>query len=594
VGRIFWEAFPAVLGTEFERGLRRALAEGVSVRGEAFYQPYGQWFEMDIHPIRNGGLAFYGRDISERIEAQEAQRRLQQERDEVLARLKLHFERMPIACAVFDPQGCVIEWNPAAEATFGHRRDEVIGRYGPELIVPTALRPQLEELVDRLVSGDMSAHSVNENITKDGRTIICEWHNTPLRDAAGDVIGVLSMAEDITVRRQAEEALRWSEERYRSLISKVRDFAIFSTDELGVLTTWNEGCQQVLGYGPEEFVGLDSAELFTPQDRADGVPVAEWRQSLQSGTAVIDRWMVAKGGRRFFAMGATAPLRDSADRVIGFSYVVRDVTPMKESQDRLTERGESLERLVSERTGELEVTTGRLRVSERMAALGTLAAGLGHDMGNLLLPMDVRLGLLIEADLPRELHEHVVGIQKCARYLQRLSRGLRLLATDPAHVEFRGVTALDKWWNDVRLILKDVLPGSIRFEHHMPESESWVGMGRTGLTQAVYNLVQNAADAIKEHGGSQVSIDVDSDPSDPWVRIRVGDDGPGMTEDVARHCMDPYFSTKARGQSTGMGLALVHALVTGAGGQVEVQSTPGQGTTISLILPRPAPPPEER
>jgi signal transduction histidine kinase len=288
-------------------------------------------------------------------------------------------------------------------------------------------------------------------------------------------------------------------------------------------------------------------------------------------------------------MGATAPLRDSTDSVIGFSYVVRDVTPMKESQDRLTQRGESLERLVSERTGELEETAGRLRVSERMAALGTLAAGLGHDMGNLLLPMDVRLSLLIEADLPHELHEHVVGIQKCARYLQRLSSGLRLLATDPAHVESRGATDLGRWWKDVRLIMKDVLPGGIRLEHQMPQPECWVALGRTGLTQAIYNLVQNAADALREHGGSRVSITVEDEPSAPWIVVTVSDDGPGMSEEVARHCIEPYFSTKARGESTGMGLSLVHALVTGVGGQVQIKSALGKGTRISLLLPRALP-----
>ena len=161
--------------------------------------------------------------------------------------------------------------------------------------------------------------------------------------------------------------------------------------------------------------------------------------------------------------------------------------------------------------------------------LGTLAAGLGHDMGNLLLPMDVRLGLLIEADLPRELHEHVVGIQKCARYLQRLSNGLRLLATDPAHVESRGATELVRWWNDVRIIMKGVLPGGVRFEDLVPEQEYWVGFGRAGLTQAVFNLVQNAADAIKEFhnppAGRRSSYDVvvsGGPGQDPWAWQRAG------------------------------------------------------------------------
>jgi PAS domain S-box-containing protein len=401
--------------------------------------------------------------------------------------------------------------------------------------------------------------------------------------------GLAFYGRDITERKQTEEALRKSEERYRSLIAQVRDFAIFSSDERGVLKTWNEGCQYVLGYAQHEFIGLDTAELFTAEDRAQDVPAAELRQAREAGTVGTEHWMIARGGRRFFAMGATAALRDSAGRVIGFSTVLRDVTRMKEFQDQLAQRGENLQRLVTERTGELEETTERLRISERMAALGTLAAGLGHDMGNLLLPMDVRLGLLIEANLPRELHEHVVGIQKCARYLQRLSSGLRLLATDPAHVESRGATNLGRWWADVGIILKDVLPAGTRFEHHLPDSESWVALGRTGLTQAVYNLVQNASDAIKEHGGSRVSVSAEDDASSPWVAIRVADDGPGMTEEVARHCMEPYFSTKARGESTGMGLALVHAVITGAGGQVEVESGPGRGTTFSLLLPRALP-----
>jgi len=116
-----------------------------------------------------------------------------------------------------------------------------------------------------------------------------------------------------------------------------------------------------------------------------------------------------------------------------------------------------------------------------------------------------------------------------------------------------------------------------------------VALGRTGLTQIVYHLVQNAADAIKQHGGTCVSVSVEDDSPVPWITIRVADDGPGMTDEVARRCMEPYFSTKSRGESTGMGLSLVHALVTDAGGQIEIKSAAGQGTTISLILPRALP-----
>ena len=583
IGKHFWDdLFPEARDTDSARHMVRAMTERVPVAFESYYQPWDIWLLARFDPLPDGGLANYYQDITERKRAEEALR----DSEERFRRL---FELGTIGRAITSPTMGCLDVNDGFCRIIGYDRAEVLQKSWPELTHPDDLAADVEQF-NRVLAGEIDVYSMEKRwIRKDGTVVdTILWVNCVRRED-GAVDYFVSQVQDITERKRANEALRKSEERYRSLISQVKDFAIFSTDERGIVTTWNQGCQFVLGYSQEEFIGLDTAQLFTAEDRAQGILSAELRQSREAGTAGTERWMIARGGRRFFAVGATAAFRDSAGRVMGFSWVVRDLTPMKEFQDQLTQRGESLERLVSERTGELEETTQRLRISERMAALGTLAAGLGHDMGNLLLPMDVRLGLLIEADLPRELHEHVVGIQKCARYLQRLSSGLRLLATDPAHVESRGVTELGRWWTDVRIILKDVLPGGIRFEDHVPEAESWVGFGRTGLTQAVYNLVQNAADAIKEHSGSRVSIRVESDASDPWITIRVADDGPGMTEEVARRCMEPYFSTKARGESTGMGLSLVHALVTGAGGQVEIQSAPGQGTTISLILPRALP-----
>jgi signal transduction histidine kinase len=206
-------------------------------------------------------------------------------------------------------------------------------------------------------------------------------------------------------------------------------------------------------------------------------------------------------------------------------------------------------------------------------------------MGNLLLPLDVRLELLLRADLPVELHEHVVGIQKCARYLQRLSKGLRLLATDPAGARMEAATELWVWWNDASMILKDVLPRNIEFEHRLPGSKCWVAMGRTALTQAVFNLVQNAGDALRERGTGCVRISAESEPQGAWVTVSVTDDGPGMTAEVLRRCIEPYYSTKSRAVATGMGLPFVHGLVTAAGGRIEVDSTRGRGTTITLTLP---------
>ncbi|HKT61570.1 MAG TPA: ATP-binding protein [Gemmatimonadales bacterium] len=429
---------------------------------------------------------------------------------------------------------------------------------------------------------------------------------TVVPNPEGEILALLSMAHDVTDRRQAEQkdwiertqaeqalaegALRESEERYRSLISQVKDYAIFSTDEHGLVTTWNEGCQQVLGYGSDEFIGLDVARLFAPEDQAARALGEQLRQATESGAVRIDRWMSGKSGRHFYAMGTITALTDSARRLIGFSVVLRDTTQMKLWQDELARRGDNLARLVSERTDELQRTTEKLRLSERMASLGTLSAGLGHDLGNLLLPIDIRLKLLLDADLPPELRDHVVGIEKGTAYLQRLASGLRSLAVDPEASLDGQATELGDWWSDVGMILKNVIPRGVAFERDLPTGECWVAIKPVSLTQVVFNLVQNAADALRECQGGVIQVSASDSTHGGSVLLRVADNGPGMSQEVIHRCMEPYFSTKPRGVSTGMGLSFVHRLVTGAGGRVEIGSTPGQGTTVTLTLQRaPAP-----
>jgi PAS domain S-box-containing protein len=115
---------------------------------------------------------------------------------------------MPLACVFFDTAGRILEWNPAAERIFGYARSEIIGRSAFETIVPESARAGVEEKLWLVRAGDMAANNVNENRTKDGRTILCEWYNTPFPNAAGEVIGCLSLAQDITEKHSLEQQLR--------------------------------------------------------------------------------------------------------------------------------------------------------------------------------------------------------------------------------------------------------------------------------------------------------------------------------------------------------------------------------------------------
>ncbi len=155
-------------------------------------------------------------EITERKRVEERTKQLQEY-------LQLQVDRMPMGLIVWDTEFRVQTWNPAAEEIFSFTAEEALGRHPYEIIVPREAQPQVDDIWHRLLEGDATAHSINENITKDGRTIICEWSNTPFKKADGKVVGVLSMVQDITDHKRAEEKLRKTEEYFRSLIEDSLD-----------------------------------------------------------------------------------------------------------------------------------------------------------------------------------------------------------------------------------------------------------------------------------------------------------------------------------------------------------------------------------
>jgi PAS domain S-box-containing protein len=188
----------------------RAIRDGADFAGEwEDYRKDGTrvWIDARVRRITDAagrafGILGVSRDISDR-------KRAEAERDELLARLRLQVERMPLAYVLFDADSRVIDWNPTAERVFGYAKEEVLGMGPPfEKILPDAAWPRGEEVLRRLRAGDMAAHSVNENLTRDGRVITCEWFNTPLRDAGGRVVGLLCLAQDVTGRVRLEEQFR--------------------------------------------------------------------------------------------------------------------------------------------------------------------------------------------------------------------------------------------------------------------------------------------------------------------------------------------------------------------------------------------------
>jgi signal transduction histidine kinase len=233
---------------------------------------------------------------------------------------------------------------------------------------------------------------------------------------------------------------------------------------------------------------------------------------------------------------------------------------------------------------ELEASSQRLRHAERMSSLGTLAAGLGHDMGNLLMPIRFRIESIEGQQIPEAVRDDLAAIRDCAAYLQRLAHGLRMLALDGEDDTVAAEeTELRRWWENFSHVLRSCLPQGVVLESSMQATLGRVRIAEHRLSQAVFNLVQNAGDALRGRPTGTVRVWT-RDAGESRVRVGITDDGPGMSDEVKRRCLDPFFTTKTRIISTGLGLSLVQAMVNKSGGALELESRPGEGTTFSLLL----------
>lgn len=197
--------------------------------------------------------------MAERIARdQQALRESMERLTDINQRLAFHITRMPLAYIVWDKEFRVTEWNPAAERIFGWPAAEALGKHAYELIVPPEVRPHVDDVWKSLLEGDTTNFSVNENITRDGTHLVCEWYNTPVRDAAGGIAGVLSMANDVTERKRAEEALAASEARFRMLFENSpvpiweEDFSIVGEALDGLRTSGIKDIVDHLDRYPEE------------------------------------------------------------------------------------------------------------------------------------------------------------------------------------------------------------------------------------------------------------------------------------------------------------------------------------------------------
>jgi len=227
------------------------------------------------------------RDISERKQAEERRATLVRERDALLQRLRLQVERMPEALVVTTPELVLLDWNPAAERIFGYTREEALGRSAYDLLMPEGVKPFVRREIERLRTSDETIAGTAENLTKDGRTITCEWWNVALRDESGNLTGTLGMARDVTERLRAEQELRVERDRNRKYLEVVSGVLV-ALDRDGKIALINQAGSRLLGHEEGSLVGRDWFDTCVPPRVREEVR-SVYRRIMAGDLAAVER-----------------------------------------------------------------------------------------------------------------------------------------------------------------------------------------------------------------------------------------------------------------------------------------------------------------
>lgn len=374
------------------------------------------------------------------------------------------------------------------------------------------------------------------------------------------------MADDVT---QSWQARQNSEERFR-------DFAKIAADWF-----WETDLQHVFTYisptpGPhapwrfEALLGQRWSDALEPESNA--VMLTRWQTHMERAEAFEDVVFVVNGAEEqaIHISVAGKPMYDRSDALTGYRGVARDITSRLRAEAQL---------LQAQRAEEL-------RQSQKMEAIGTLAGGIAHDFNNIL---SVILGFseltLYEVAKGSVAWHNLQQVMTASRRAKELVR--QILTFSRKGDQERQPVQLHLVLQEAMKLLRASLPATIRIRQDIPENVGTILADPTQIQQVLMNLCLNAAYAMQQNGGLlEVSLDTSEMNAEPYVRLMVRDNGKGIPEDALDRIFEPFFTTKTASEGTGMGLAVVHGIVTGHGGTITVDSSPGKGTTFEVYLPR--------
>lgn len=511
------------------------------------------WIEWQVVPVSDD----YGththsvavlRDTTER-------RRSEQTIRESEERFRGLFEHAADAIFVLEPSGKILDANRRACFCLGYTRQELLSLKMSDL--------EAGYRVDELAPGE-TLTAENMYRRKDGTSFPVEIRFA-LLEASGRRLK-FCLVRDVTRRRRTEQALREREELLRNIITHI-PCGVFWKDRNSVYLGCNERVARDTGFvDPDRVVGLTDYDLGVTSDEA--ALYREFDQNVvQTGQPVLncEENLTQNDGKKLTLLTSKVPLRNASGAVVGVLGVYQDITERKRLEEAL-------------------------RQAQKMDAVGRLAGGIAHDFNNLLTIIRGNADLL--RDLPKELENSNLLDEVCMA-ADRAAGLVRQLLTfsrrQPVRME---VVDLNAVISGLAGMMRRLLGERIAIDLRLRSEPVTTRADYRHMEQVVINLAVNARDAMPDGGTLTIGTDVlelsgdrTGSPTRHISRLWVSDTGVGMTNEVKGRIFEPFFTTKGPDKGSGLGLATVFGIVEQATGNLDVDTTPGVGTTFRIDLP---------
>jgi len=453
----------------------------------------------------------------------------------------------------------------------GYSREEVAGLSLFDIIHPDS-QAHCMEVFQRVLSGEEADRVEAVFVAKDGREILVEGNaNCKLVD--GKPVYTRGIFRDVTQRKRAEETLRAAQQYSQNLIDSSLDM-IISVDQYRRIVEFNQAAQDTFGYSKEEVLGKRVDMLYAGLSEGSRVHEMVQRTGRFTGEVVNKRG----NGQTFPSFLAASAMEDENGEFLGLMGVSRDITERKRMEQQLREYSENLERMVEDRTRQLKDAQEKLIRAEKLAAIGELAGGLGHELRS---PLGA---IRFSADfLKTKLGD--TADEKVRRHLDLLEKQVDACDKTVADVlDFSRPGKLNIEEIHINQVIQEVIqantpPRNVEVSTSLADSLSPAIADAGQMGRVLSNLVTNAIQAMP-HGGR---LTLSTIGRGRFVEVRITDTGMGIPDEKLDKIFEPLFTTKAKG--IGLGLAIVKTLVDRQNGTIEVESQVGKGTTVTVKLP---------